>query len=445
MTEKVPIYRSKSWGDQVKNLPNLFGEHPEQKYYPSTPVHYAFATAPETMLIVKPTGVTLTRVPNRRLIVMDGSDPGINHLCQSVEELKEFKRQLQPNSNKAGRVKSGKSVKRIKNSVGQLVLMSAEKQAKSLKYKDINFNFRVNFVTLTLPCLQFHKDSTIKKECLNQFLTEIRQSGVKNFVWVCENQVNGNIHFHFATDTYIHHSDINRRWNRIINKLGYVDKYRQKFQAMTMEQYLTQYGKYTIEKLQSRYDKLKKAGIIKVLTFQKFCSLYPEHKTALRDLKARYIKGVSNDWSSPNTTDIHSIYQLRNVASYMSKYMTKTPDEVTFYNSMELTREQKSAVTYSLKARKTNGRVWGCSQSISSIPKEVGRYKVVEGSKLDWKKANLVLNAVRERFPDKVFDTDFSKHVSVNVVDLEPLLPKVFKDIREQIKAFGYTSGVSPN
>jgi len=437
----------KSRGDQLEVIPDLFGQY-EPKYAESTPLHYFFVDTPKTKLIVKPTGLTLCRVNERKLQVMSGNEQNVFHRGYPVQSLKEMEdlriKAPKPKNNDAGREKSFKTVKRIKNSIGTVVLMATEKKAKSLKFKNIDFTFRVNFITLTLPVLQRHKDETIKSECLNQFLTEIRQNGTKNFVWVAESQENGNIHFHIATDSYIDRLEVRKRWNRIIQKLGYIQAFQEKFSKMSFEDYLLYCGNSHKEALKTRYNKAKQNGRIKNLTFENYLKQFK----ALADidtLKKRYFKGVSEGWNNPNTTDIHAVFKLRNVASYMSKYMTKNPDEVTFYSEMNLTREQRSSIVFSLKARKIGGRVWGRSQSISGISKDVGQYEVSETGALNWNKANQIFQAVAERFPDKTFVNDYSMHVAANVIDLEPIVKNIFTDIRKQILKGGYLSGVSPN
>lgn len=88
---------------------------------------------------------------------------------------------------------------------------------------------KVAFITVTLPSAQVHCDKVITKECLNQLLTEIKYyDGVKNYIWKAEAQENGNLHYHIAVDCPIDADILQRRWNRIINKLGYVDRYTEK-------------------------------------------------------------------------------------------------------------------------------------------------------------------------------------------------------------------------
>jgi len=91
------------------------------------------------------------------------------------------------------------------------------------------YHFKIAFITLTLPSMQTHSDNQLKSDCLDSFLTEIRKGyGVKNYLWRAEKQKNGNIHFHIVVDRFIPHWQIKNRWNRILERLGYVTRFAEK-------------------------------------------------------------------------------------------------------------------------------------------------------------------------------------------------------------------------
>ena len=92
------------------------------------------------------------------------------------------------------------------------------------------YHFKINFITLTLPAKQAHTDQVIKAKCLNSFLTIMRTKyKLTNYMWRAEAQANGNIHFHLVTDIYIHHTDIRKHWNSVVENLGYVSRFYEKF------------------------------------------------------------------------------------------------------------------------------------------------------------------------------------------------------------------------
>lgn len=117
---------------------------------------------------------------------------------------------------------SKKANKHIKNAVNWLVASTKLKRVYR-KSDNKHFFFRIAFFTLTLPSKQLHTDNEIKKKVLQPFITYARMRWkMSNYVWRAESQKNGNIHFHFTTDIFIHHAELNRIWNLQLLKLGYI-------------------------------------------------------------------------------------------------------------------------------------------------------------------------------------------------------------------------------
>lgn len=175
------------------------------------------------------------------------------------------------------------------------------------------YNFKIAFITLTLPSNQIHPDNQIKSECLNQFLIELRyRFHVANYIWRAEKQKNGNIHFHLLIDKFIPWSEIRDRWNRITNKLGYVDRYRDQMRSFHSG------GFHQRKELLESWS----------------------YKSQIKAYKA----GKANDWHNPNSTDIHSLYRIKRVKEYITKYCTK--EDVT---------------------NEVNGRLWSCNEELSDI------------------------------------------------------------------------------
>ena len=203
-----------------------------------------------------------------------------------------------------------------------LYLASPKKIQERLSGKIVNF--KVAFVTLTLSSKQVHTDKEIREKLLNQFLIEIKKKyKVKNYVWRAEKQKNGNIHFHILVDKFIHYSELRDTWNRIQNKLGYVEAYRRELkewhkEGFRIRQELT--GKWSAD---SQY-------------------------------KA-WLNAKKTDYHNPNSTDIHSLKNIKNVKSYIQKYMSKEAE----INS-EMTKEQ-------IEKLMVEGRLWGCNQELSSV------------------------------------------------------------------------------
>ena len=207
---------------------------------------------------------------------------------------------------------SAKAKNRLSAKIDWLLHISEPKQFYSKKHNR-SFSFRVNFITLTLASEQIHSDQFIKKNILNQFLVELRSNhNLKHYVWRAEAQKNGNIHFHLATDRYIHHSTVRKIWNRIQNKYGYIDRYRDSQCEWHRNGFKPRPHMYSYWSKEKQY-------------------------------KA-YLEGMKGNWSNPNSTDVHSVKNVRNLSAYLCKYMTKQDE-----------------------SRAIDGKLWGCSYTLSAL------------------------------------------------------------------------------
>lgn len=244
--------------------------------------------------------------------------------------------------------------RKMGKAIDYLLFMSRPKKAfNSMAGKW--FNFQIAFVTLTLPSPQFHSDNEIKEKCLNQFLVEARKKwNVVNYIWRAEKQKNGSIHFHILLDRFIPWSQLRDVWNRIINKLSYVEKYRDSMRAFHS-------GGFRVrENLLQSWD----------------------YKHQVKAYKA----GKANDWSSPNSTDIHSIRKVNDIRSYIMKYQMKedTNGEI-------------------------DGRIWGCNQELSNIK------GAVEIASYEYSRE---ISFISHYFPERVFRSDYFSVIHVSVDEL---------------------------
>jgi hypothetical protein len=213
--------------------------------------------------------------------------------------------------------------RKISKALDYLLLLANNKQATG-QLTGRKFTFKICFITLTLPSAQVHPDNEIKGKCLNQFIIELtKYYHVRNYLWRAEKQKNGAIHFHIITDKFIPWSEIRDRWNRIVNKLGYVDRYRNEMKEFHQNGFKV------------RADLLKKW----------------DHK---KQVKA-WETGKKNDWNNPNSTDIHSVRKILDIKKYVSKYMTKNVDADK--ETGEIVDENEIV----------DGRIWGCNQSLSNV------------------------------------------------------------------------------
>lgn len=217
------------------------------------------------------------------------------------------------------------------------------------------YNFKIAFITLTLPSTQVHSDQEIKDILLNQFLVELRyRFKVKNYLWRAEKQKNDNIHFHILIDKFIPWSELRDRWNRICNKLQYVERYR-----------------YQMRKFHSGGFQIRN-DLLNAWDYKK-------------QIKA-YQAGKANDWQNPNSTDIHSLRNVSHVQAYVLKYCTKD--------------EKNNPVT---------GRMWGCNEELSDIK---GAQLIVDSG------ISNELVQIMDKYPERVLKSDHFSCIYVTIHDL---------------------------
>lgn len=244
-------------------------------------------------------------------------------------------KRMMPISNAHSGVVSQKASSRIKSKINWLIYKS-NKQHVKYPNGTISSNFRISFITLTLPSRQIHTDKEIKK-CLDRFLTILRNRyKMKDYVWKAELQGNTNIHFHITTNVYIHHLTIRSIWNRCINRLGYVDRYQKKYSVMSYQSY------FTVMKKNS-----KKYG----------------NSLSVSNIKKSFDFGQRTNWSSPNSTDVKTVFRVNSLSAYLSKYLTKNLSGKSKEKSSKLTSKQKKRI------KAFGGRLWFCSRTLSCLQK----------------------------------------------------------------------------
>lgn len=262
------------------------------------------------------------------------------------------------------------------------------------------------FLTLTLPAVQHHCDNEIKEKCFLRFVEYLvgdREKGasgwgVKNYIWCAETQKNGNIHFHLIIDRAIPATRVNQVWNKFIDRLGYVDRFR------NTQQYIFERGFYPRKDQLDSYIENKRQEARK--TSQKF-SLKETRKAGIKLLKERYERGVASNWSNPPSTNILPIQNVKKLTAYITKYMTKSPEIVSvpldagqrlleengkffiettsverslayeikdtgkvIVEAKEIQGETVSTDRQEIKVkfhnRRLRGRIWGCSKALHS-------------------------------------------------------------------------------
>jgi hypothetical protein len=326
-----------------------------------------------------------------------------------------------PDNNKHDGFLSRKAYKRIRRSVDWFLYSVDPEILRTGKGRE-----KVTFITLTLPSSQlksiennqpvfYHSDQVIKSQCLNQFFIEGKKRwGLNRKIWKAEKQKNGTIHFHILADCYINHKELRIVWNRIINKLGYVDRYSKQFENVTFNEYL---------KIRKNDKRKNETSVL----FEK----------RIKDI---YKKQTNEKWSNPNTSDIHSLYKSKNgkkilnIGAYIAKYTSKTALSEERLEQIRLAKNQGiENLTIEEKLLQVSGRIWFCSSEIS-------KYKNVQ-IELDGEKISYQVDDMFNLFRNKIWENETIKSVRVNIEELRRkgfnLILDFFDDFVSEIrKAF---------
>lgn len=140
------------------------------------------------------------------------SDPTIhNHIIKTHTNL----------LNNQQKLLSQKSQSRIRNAVNLLIECSKRKYLY-VKGREKPYQYKVGFMTLTLPEKQKHSDHHIHYKIFKPFIRILREKyDLAEYLWKAETQDNNNLHYHLTLNVFIHWKDINREWNQLLKKEGY--------------------------------------------------------------------------------------------------------------------------------------------------------------------------------------------------------------------------------
>lgn len=279
---------------------------------------------------------------------------------------------------------SSKARNRIKTAIDWMIYLASDKKHFDKK-KNRSFKFKLTFVTLTLSSTQCHTDEEIKEKLLNHFLVIARQKWkVNRYLWRAESQKNGNIHFHVLTDKFIPWDELRHVWNRIQNKLGYIDRY-----AINQREF-------------------HKSGFHYRPKLERIWNYYKQ--------KQAYKTGISEGWQNPNSTDIHSINRINNLSAYLSKYCAKNDIEQikskeNLQTELDLKEVNNTPVTAcelskQLKSRIIEGKLWRLSQSLSKLKSAID---------LCDSKVESELMIIYRNFKDCVKDYDYNTNIYVPI------------------------------
>jgi hypothetical protein len=218
---------------------------------------------------------------------------------------------------------SEQSQKKIRCAINWLALCARQKWINETP-EHKGFYFKINFITLTLPVITADiTQDNIHKLLLAPFLDYARKTwGLSSYVWKIELQKNGNPHIHITTDTYIHWTKLRNYWNKLCSNYGLTQQYTAKYLNCKFPFYLEHNPATDLVSVANRYE--------------------------------QWQHGTKIGFSSPNTTDVHSVKNIKDIAAYVSKYMAK-----------DLSDNIKCLGLSALAAPLSTARMWGCSYSLS--------------------------------------------------------------------------------
>ena len=146
-----------------------------------------------------------------------------------------------------------------------------------------------------------------------------------------------------------------------------------------------------------------------------------------------YNHGMNTNWTDPNSTDIHSLEKIDNIANYITKYLTKSIDEnfTELYKvwrdagltAKEIDIEKWNVINEKYSHLLIDGKLWSCSSNLQTLVKyscpvdsqveDIVFSTINRDSSNEWKNihcsviSNINLNEVKNRSP--VLYNDFIK------------------------------------
>jgi|SRR5579859_258490 len=230
---------------------------------------------------------------------------------KSIENLLAYATKSDGKETYTGLVTHG-SQKRLTRSLENLLQVAQWKKAYTADGKE--YNFKINFVTLTLysfarkvPGKEAHKT------CLEPLLRWLRTKGMTAYVWKAELQSKRKdchqIHYHLTTDVYIDYKELRAYWNNLQRRAGYLEYYHQK------------YGHY-----------------------------------------------------NPNSTDVHAVHNKRNLIGYLKKKIVRYADKKKYQQLRNNYLIRGEMAKKNQNKETIEGKVWDCSQNLKVSFFEIETY-----------------------------------------------------------------------
>ena len=260
-------------------------------------------------------------------------------------------------------------------------------------------------------------DLFIKHYILNEFLTMLRKKYKLNlYIWRAEKGDDGILHFHILHDHFIGYIEINKIWNKIISKHGYIEQYRKNQQEIHKNGF--HYRKSWDSDINEKTGK-------------------PQKRWSKSKQLAAYKKGVASNWSNPTgTTDIHAMHHIRNTRAYLAKYIAKPSDidaklKETVekfkeaYNVSDIHPDDMERIrTDVIKSFSIAGNLWNLSQPLSRL-----KSAITDVSEL----VVTLFKQIQLYFPTKIYYADWCQIFKFNIREI---INKNFTPLILTVKSF---------
>ena len=286
--------------NEVTGLPVLSGVNQESQTDPGW-VYLSSDSVTDTTEYVpyfKITPTTLVKYwkPLHQFRDANGLKPGAG------KPAKEGKEPKPPESSKTTGELSKESSKRLKK-----IINAWSMYQKIMFYKGRSDWEKLNLLTLTLPAKQIEGDRSLKNGPFRAFRQWLTSMGVW-YLWKAEPQANGNLHFHLAIGQYLPIRRVTRKWNKLIP--GYVARYKAKW----------------------------------ILRDQNGFKYDPESRMSYEKQLKAYNSRQLNGYDQPNTCDIETGQNKKDLEGYLAKYVAKSENR-----------------------RPVDGRLWGRSDELAHV------------------------------------------------------------------------------
>jgi hypothetical protein len=205
---------------------------------------------------------TIEKMQATRLLNLKKDKP-IKSDQESTQKPKETPKESTPPLNPYSGYVTTHSARRIRTAMNLLIQMTPNTVLFNPVTNQL-VNHRLSVITLTIPDQSSIEQSEAHKILLRPFLDWLSKTmHVKTYIWKCELQERGVLHYHIITPSFIRIDFVKDKWNTILEKASLMEDYKVKYNKFSppstqvkevnhpeeMEWYMEKYvAKYDAEK-----------------------------------------------------------------------------------------------------------------------------------------------------------------------------------------------------